>query len=29
MWESMNPLVYLWGLLLMLFGAFCGACVRG
>jgi hypothetical protein len=29
MWEPMNPLIYLWGLFLMLFGAFCGACIRG
>ncbi len=25
--EPMNPLIYLWGLLLMLFGLFTGACV--
>ena len=25
--EPMNPLMYLWGLLLMLFGALAGACI--
>jgi hypothetical protein len=23
-WSSMNPLIFLWALILMLFGAFCG-----